>query len=144
MFIEENLKNIVETLFQNKQKTIDDALGIEYEYISKQKMVAKMPVTDNTKQPFGLLHGGASVVLAESLCSFGAWLNVNPDTSAAVGMEINANHIRAVKTGCVTGIAKPLHKGATSQVWGFEIYTESGKLVCTGRCTMAVIQKKLT
>lgn len=142
MFIEENLKNIVENLFQNKQKTIDDALGIEYEYISKQKMVAKMPVTDSTRQPFGLLHGGASVVLAESLCSFGAWLNVNPKTSAAVGMEINANHIRAVKSGFVTATAKPIHKGATSQVWGFEIHTETGKLVCTGRCTMAVIQKK--
>jgi len=142
MFIEENLKNLVDSLFNNKQKTIDDALGIEYEYVSKNKMVARMPVNDNTKQPFGLLHGGASVVLGESLCSFGAWLNLDPQTSAAVGMEVNANHIRAVKSGFVTGTAKPIHKGAASQVWSFEVHSETGKLVCAGRCTLSVIQKK--
>ena len=98
-----------------------------------------MPVDQRTKQPFGLLHGGASVALAESLASIGGWLNVDDSKFAVVGIEINANHIRAVKSGHVTGTAVPLHRGAKTQVWEIRIADERGRLVCISRCTLAVV-----
>ena len=120
-----------------------DALGIEFEYMSRDEMRASMPVNENTRQPFGILHGGASVALAETLASIGAYLNLTDDSKMAVGLEINANHIKPVRSGNkVTGIAKPIHRGAKTQVWQIRIETENGKLVCISRCTLAVVNRR--
>jgi 1,4-dihydroxy-2-naphthoyl-CoA hydrolase len=101
-----------------------------------------MPVNESTKQPYGLLHGGASVALAETLASVGALVNIDTERKTAVGLEINANHIRSVRDGKVTGTAKPLHRGAQTHVWEIKIRTEDDKLVCVSRCTMAIIDRR--
>ena len=101
-----------------------------------------MPVDDRTVQPFRILHGGASVALAETLCSVGGWLNI-PESKTAVGVEINANHHRSVREGGkVTAVATPLQIGRTMQVWETKINDERGKLVCSSRCTLAIIDKR--
>ena len=105
--------------------------------MSAERVVATMPVEGNT-QPFGLLHGGASVALAETLASVAAQLNV-AEGEMAVGLEINANHLRGVRTGTVTGTATPIHIGRRTQVWSIDIRDEQGKAVCLSRCTIAVV-----
>jgi 1,4-dihydroxy-2-naphthoyl-CoA hydrolase len=143
--IEEKIKPKAERLFSQGKKNMGDALGIEFEKISTREMVAVMPVNERTIQPFGILHGGASVVLAETLASVGAYLNLTREDQAAVGLEINANHIRPVKSGNrVRGIARPIHRGAKTQVWEIRIETESGKLVSISRCTLAVVEMKMS
>lgn len=142
MHIDEDLKPLVNAFLKQERKNMGDALGIRFTVFTKNRVEATMPVNENTIQPFGLLHGGASVALGETICSVGAWLNTDPEIQTAVGLEINANHVRAVRSGLVTGIATPIHKGVATQVWKYEIFTESDKLVCSGRCTMAVIQKR--
>jgi len=124
------------------KNTMGDFLGIEFIELGDDYIKATMPVDERTKQPYGLLHGGASVVLAETLGSVGAVLTVDPEQYQCVGLEINANHIRGVKQGIVTGIAKPIHIGATTQVWDIRIFDEREKLVCVSRHTVAVIKKK--
>lgn len=116
-------------------------LGIEIEEIGDDFIKGKMPVDHRTVQPAGLLHGGASVVLAESLGSLGANMVVDWNTHYCVGLDINANHVKSVKTGFVFGIAKPLHLGKRSQVWSIDIINETGDRVCISRLTMAVIAK---
>jgi len=101
-----------------------------------------LPVDARTKQPFGLLHGGASVLLAETLGSLAANLCLDPAESLAVGLDINANHLRAVTSGTVTGTARPLHLGRTTQVWEIRIEDERGKLVCISRLTLAVVPRQ--
>jgi len=98
-----------------------------------------MPVDDRTQQPFGLLHGGASVALAETVASLAAIMNIDIQKFRAVGLEINANHIRAKTEGTVKGTATPIHIGRTTHVWKIEIVDESDRLVCVSRCTMAII-----
>ncbi|GEM_PF-75942 len=143
MQIEESIRKRFDDLKKMAQKDMGEALGLEYTVISRDEMIATMPVNENTIQPMGILHGGASVVLAETLSSIGAWLNLTDDTKIAVGLEINANHIKTVRAGqTVTGIAKPLHRGAQTQVWETRIETDTGKLVCISRCTIAIIKKK--
>lgn len=142
MFVDDDVKKLAEKLFQGSKPNMGDALGIEFQHIGKNRVEATMPVNENTIQPFGLLHGGASVALGETLCSVGAWLNTDTKREMAVGMEINANHTRAVRSGTVTGMARPVHRGAKSQVWQYDIKTETGKLVCTGRCTLAIVPLK--
>lgn len=143
MKIEEAIRTKVEQLLSTKRKNMGDAMGIEYELFSREELRATMPVNDNTIQPFGILHGGASVALAETLASIGAWLNLTDDSKTAVGLEINANHIKTVRPGQhVTGIAKPIHRGAQTQIWETRIENESGKLVCISRCTLAVIPNR--
>ncbi|MCL6453624.1 MAG: hotdog fold thioesterase [Alicyclobacillus sp.] len=115
------------------------AIGIETKELTADKVVMTMPVDDRTRQPFGLLHGGASVALAESAASLGAWMNVDQATQMPVGLEINANHIRGKADGTVTAVAKPLHRGRTTQVWEVRITDEADKLVCISRCTLAVV-----
>lgn len=137
--IEESIRPKIEGLLKKGVTTLASTIGIEYTVISKDLVAATMPVDSRTKQPFGLLHGGASVALAESLASIGGWLNVDENNFAVVGMEINANHIRAVRDGSVTGEARPLHRGKSSQVWEIQIRTSDGKLICTSRCTLAVV-----
>lgn len=122
-------------------RTMAEQLGIEFTESGADFLVARMPVDERTKQPYGLLHGGASVTLAETLGSFGAALTVDPARVQVVGQEINANHIRAVRSGHVTGTARPVHLGGRSQVWSIEIRDESGRLVCISRLTLAVLDR---
>ena len=112
---------------------LHDRMGIEIVEVSAQRVVGTMPVDGNT-QPYGLLHGGASLVLAESLGSFGSAVHAYPD-KIAVGIEINATHHRAVRSGTVTGTATPIHLGGTLATWAVEIVDDSGRRVCTARIT---------
>lgn len=122
--------------------TIMDAIGIEVIEVTNEKIIATMPVHDATRQPFGLLHGGASVVLAETVASVGSFHHVDEETEAAVGLEINANHVRGVREGMVKAVGIPLHLGRTTHLWEIKITDEAtGKLVCVSRCTIAVIKK---
>ena len=108
--------------------------------IGSDFLKATMPVDQRTMQPMGILHGGANVVLAESLGSLAASMVIDPEMKYCVGIDINANHIRAVKAPSkVTGISRPIHLGSTTQVWGIEIFNEDGKLVCISRLTMAIL-----
>ncbi|HEX8529879.1 MAG TPA: hotdog fold thioesterase [Cytophagales bacterium] len=118
-------------------------LGIEFTEIGPDYVCAKMPVDERTRQPMGLLHGGASVALAETLGSIAAYCTIDPARQYCVGLDINANHVRAVSSGFVYGKASPLHVGRTTQVWEIRITDEAGKLVCISRITMAVLDRKL-
>lgn len=143
MHIETSIKNKVDLFFREKGPNMGDALGIQFRSFKKDEVIGLMPVNKNTIQPFGILHGGASVALAETLASIGAWLNLDHDSKTAVGIEINANHIRSVKPGKnVVGTATPVQRGKTIHVWQIEIKTEDGKLVCTSRCTLAIVDKR--
>lgn len=123
------------------EDTMMGALGIEIIELSAERAVATMPVHPATHQPFGLLHGGASVALAETIASVATWNLVDQENELAVGLEINANHIRGKKDGIVTAIATPLHKGRTTMVWDIKIVDEEENLICISRCTMAIIKK---
>ncbi len=127
---------------QKSDTTLLGALGIKITRITEDEIEGTMPVDHRTHQPFGLLHGGASVALAETLGSIGANLCIDSKEFYCVGLDINANHITGVRSGVVTGIAKPLHVGRTTQVWEIRIKSEEGKLVCVSRLTMAVIPHK--
>lgn len=124
------------------QNTLVEHLGIEFVEIGDDFISAKMPVDHRTHQPLGLLHGGASVVLAETLGSVGATLMVDPKEQYCVGLEINANHVKSVREGHVLGIAKPIHIGKRTHIWEIRITSEDGALICISRITMAVIDKK--
>lgn len=121
------------------RNTMMETLGIVFTEVGDDFLRGTMPVDHRTHQPFGLLHGGASVVLAETLGSTAAMLTLDPSVEVAVGLDINANHIRGVKSGLVTGTAKMAHLGRTTQVWEIRIENEEGSLVCLSRITMAVI-----
>ncbi|HSN77557.1 MAG TPA: hotdog fold thioesterase [Anaerolineae bacterium] len=121
--------------------TMVEHLGIEFTAIGEDSISARMPVDHRTVQPAGLLHGGASVALAETLGSVAATLCVNPADTSCVGLEINANHIRSVRSGFVTGVARPIHLGNSTQVWDIRIYDEQERLVCVCRLTMAVLKR---
>lgn len=120
---------------------LPDALGIEIIELSGRRVVATMPVDQRTRQPFGILHGGASVALAETVASLGASAAVESDAQVAVGMEINANHIRPKSDGIVRATATPIHIGAKTQVWAVEIVDEQNRLICVSRCTLAVVDR---
>jgi 1,4-dihydroxy-2-naphthoyl-CoA hydrolase len=121
--------------------TLASHIGIEFTEVGDDFLRARMPVNDHTRQPFGILHGGASVALAETLASFGATYCVDRSRYRVVGQEINANHIRAVSSGYVTGTAKPIHVGKRSQVWEVRIEDEQQRLVCISRMTAFVIEQ---
>lgn len=121
--------------------TMADHLGIEVIEVGDDYLRATMPVDARTVQPMGLLHGGASVVLAETLGSIGAYGCVDRTRYVCVGLDINANHIRAVRSGHVTGTARPLHLGGRTQVWEIRIEDPAGRLACISRLTMAVLEK---
>jgi 1,4-dihydroxy-2-naphthoyl-CoA hydrolase len=123
-------------------KGMAKAIGIDITLLSKEKVVATMPVDDRTRQPFGLLHGGASAALAETVASLGAFMNVDAETQAAVGVELNANHLRAKTDGFVTATATPLHRGRTIHVWEIRIEDEEARLVCASRCTLAIVSRR--
>lgn len=131
----------IEALNKLGKGTMGEYLGMEWIEVGDDFLRARMPVDHRTRQPYGLLHGGASVALAETLGSVGAAISVDMSKFIAVGMEINANHIRSVKDGFVIGTARPLHRGGTSQVWEIRIEDERGKLVCISRLTVAILKK---
>ncbi len=122
--------------------TMGDHLGIRFSELGPDFIKATMPVDHRTKQPYGLLHGGASVTLAETLGSVGSALVIDTEQNICVGQEINANHIRSARSGFVTGIAKPIHLGASSHVWEINIFDEAEKLVCVSRLTVAILKRK--
>src|SRR5580704_14905488 len=122
--------------------TMAESIGIEFTEIGENYIKAKMPVDNRTRQPYGLLHGGASVALAETLGSVGSAFVIDQSRFACVGIEVNANHIRGVKEGFVFGTAVPFHLGNTTHVWDIKIYNDENKLVCVSRLTVAIIKKK--
>lgn len=123
----------------HSQNTLVSHLGIEFLEAGDDYVTARMPVDERTRQPAGVLHGGASVVLAETLASWAATFCVDPAKNHCVGLEINANHVRAVKSGWIIGTARPVHLGRSTQVWEVRIQDEQNKLVCISRITMAVL-----
>jgi len=122
-------------------ETLLTTLGITFVDQDPSRVVATMPVTPRVHQPFGYLHGGASVALAETVASMGAVLNCEPGM-VAFGLEINANHLRSKQSGLLTAIGTPLHKGRTTQVWEVRIQDEDERLVCISRCTLAIVPMK--
>ena len=123
--------------------TIAQQLGIVFTLIADDRIEATMPVDHRTHQPMGMLHGGASVTLAETLGSVAAMLCIDVNKQYCVGLEINANHIRSVRQGLVKGVTRPIHIGKKTQVWDIRISTETDELVCISRITMAILDKKV-
>jgi uncharacterized protein (TIGR00369 family) len=123
------------------KNTMSDYLGIEFTEAGEDYLAARMPVDHRTRQPIGIMHGGASCVLAETVGSTAAQFCVDMAKHYCVGLDINTNHVRAVREGYVVGIAKPYHLGRSTQVWGIEIRNEEGKLVSVTRLTMAVLDR---
>jgi uncharacterized protein (TIGR00369 family) len=122
-----------------QDETLLTTLGIEFVQKEKGRVVARMAVCPKVHQPYGLLHGGASVALAETVASAGALMNVDPEREAVVGIEINANHLRGKRDGVVTAVATPVHVGRRTQVWEVRITDEAEKAICVSRCTIAVV-----
>lgn len=131
----------IEGLNKLSKNTLLEQLEIVFTEVGDDYLVATMPVDHRTHQPFGLLHGGASAVLAESLGSSAANCCLDLDAEYAVGLEINANHLRSVRSGKVTGTTRALHIGRRTQVWETRIADDAGKLVCVSRLTMAVVPR---
>ncbi len=131
----------LEQLNSGREETLDGHLGIRFTAIGDDFVRATMPVNGRTRQPYGLLHGGASVALAESLGSTGATMCIDVREFQCVGQEINANHLRPARDGLVTGTARPVHLGGRTHVWIIDIANEAGKLVCTSRLTVAIIRR---
>lgn len=139
MFIEGATLEIINAMSKN---TLVEHLGIEVIELGKDYLIAKMPVDHRTHQPMGLLHGGASVVLAETIGSIAATLTINLKLQHCVGLEINANHIKSVKSGFVYGKASSIHLGKRTQIWEVRITNEEDQLVCVSRITMAILDNK--
>jgi 1,4-dihydroxy-2-naphthoyl-CoA hydrolase len=140
MHIDPSINKKVSKFMENMPPNMGRTLGIDFVSFKPDEVKASMPVDKNTIQPFGILHGGASVALAETLASIGAWLNVEDESKTAVGIEINANHLRAMPKGTmVHGTACPISKGRKIHVWETKIHTPEDKLVCISRCTLAIV-----
>ena len=122
--------------------TMVEHLGIKVTELGKDFVVGTMPVDNRTKQPFGILHGGASVALAETLASYGVYQTIDPEKYYVVGVEINANHLKMARKGIVTGKCSPIKRGRSTQVWQTEITNESGDLICVSRITLMVLDKR--
>ena len=136
-----NKQEIIDTIHSRSTSTMVENLGIEIIDVGQNFISGKMPVDERTKQPFGLLHGGASVALAETLGSIGAGMQIDHSSQSVVGIEINANHLKSVKTGWVFGKATAIRVGRKIQVWEIDIKNEDGDFVCKSRLTLAVIEK---
>ncbi|NAO26052.1 hotdog fold thioesterase [Pseudomonas syringae pv. dysoxyli] len=129
----------IEALMAAQKNTIGEVLDIRFESFTDDSLTASVVVDQRTHQPFGLLHGGASVVLAESLGSMASYLIVDPSKYFCVGLEVNANHLRGVRAGRVTGVVRPVHIGRTTHVWDIRISNDEGKPSCISRLTVAVV-----
>ncbi len=134
-------KPSIEELNSSFAPNIGSFLGIEFVEITDDSLVATLPVNEKTKQPFGLLHGGASVVLAETLGSIASNLVIDSDKFMGVGLEVNANHLRPVSSGIVKGVCTPVHIGKSTHVWDIKIYEKHGKINCISRLTVAIVPK---
>ena len=134
-------KQIIEKVNNSFQDTMMSVLGIEITDFGESYVCGKMPVDNRTKQPFGLLHGGASAAFAETLGSIGAAKHVDLEEYSVVGVELNSSHLKAVSTGWVFGKATPIRVGRTLQVWGIDIKNQEDDLVCKSRLTLAVIKR---
>ena len=137
-----NKQVTLDILNKMSKNTMAEQIGILFTAIGEDYLEATMPVDKRTHQPFGLLHGGASVALAETMGSVAAHCCIDNTTQFCVGLDINANHIRGVKEGLVKGVTKPVHIGKKTQVWEIRILNEKEELVCISRITMAVLDKK--
>lgn len=122
-----------------ERETLDKLLGVEYRELTQARVVATLRIEPRHHQPFGYMHGGVTLSMAESVASVGAVLNCPPGR-IAMGLELNANHLRPKREGTLTAIGVPLHIGRSTQVWEVKIYDESDKLVCVSRCTLAVVE----
>lgn len=131
-----------ESLNAISKMTMAEHLGIEFLEIGDDYIKARMPVDHRTIQPYGILHGGASATLAETLGSVAAYLCIDGNKKMVVGLEINANHIRPVRSGFVYGVTKPIHIGASTQIWEIRIYNDQDKLACVSRLTLATLNKE--
>jgi len=131
----------LEKLNAQSPNTMAEVLDIKFTDIGPDYLCASMPVNHNTQQPYGLLHGGASAALAETVGSVASWLCIDPEKEICTGIEINCNHIRGKKSGVVVARAEPLHIGAKTHVWDIKIRDEREKLVCVSRLTVAVLKK---
>jgi 1,4-dihydroxy-2-naphthoyl-CoA hydrolase len=129
-------------IMQLGEGTMSDYLGMEWVEIGEDFLRLRMPVNEKTRQPYGLLHGGASCVLAETLGSVASALVIDRESYLCVGIEINANHVKGIKEGYVTGICTPLHLGKTTHVWDIKMVDEQERLVCVSRLTVAILKKK--
>ena len=121
--------------------TMVEHLGIEVTELGENYVIGTMPVDNRTKQPFGILHGGASVALAETLASYAGFLTIDPQKYHVVGVEINANHLKMAKKGLVTGKCSPIKRGRSTQVWQTEIMNDDSELICISRITLMVLEK---
>ncbi len=140
--VEPSEQQSVESLNSGSQQHLAGVLGMEVVQASPDHMIVRLPITDRVRQPFGILHGGATVALAESAASIGTWLGIDQANYYAVGMEINANHLRPVRDGVITAEARPLHRGRNTWVWDIRVTDEAGKLVAISRCTVAVVPQQ--
>ena len=134
-------EELVAKLNEMDKDTALSALGIKLTEATRDRVVATMPITSHHHQPMGYLHGGVSVLLAESVASWGSNLNIDTDRQIAFGLEINANHLRPKREGVLTAIAIPLHRGRTTHIWDIRITDENDKLVCISRCTVAIVER---
>jgi 1,4-dihydroxy-2-naphthoyl-CoA hydrolase len=135
-------KNITIADLFSEQQTMGTHLGMQWVEIGNDFLKMSMPVDDRTKQPYGLLHGGASCALAETVGSVASALVIDPEKYICVGLEINANHVRAVRNGHVIATATRLHLGASTHVWDIKIHDENKKLVCVSRLTVSILAKR--
>lgn len=137
-----NLDVSLDELNEKAAGTMASVLGIEFTEIGSDHLRATMPVDERTIQPYGILHGGASAALAETLGSVASMMVIDSDNKVGVGIAINANHIKSVHKGFVHGIATPLHIGSTTHVWDIKIYDDDHHLICVSRLTVAILEKK--
>ena len=135
-------EKLVELINTTREGSVWDVLDIKLISAEKDKVVATMPIGPNHRQQVGYLHGGVSVVLAESVASLGTVLNIDASRQMAFGLEINANHLRPKRDGQLTAVATPIHRGRTTHVWEIRITDEQDKLVCISRCTVAVVHRQ--
>jgi uncharacterized protein (TIGR00369 family) len=134
-------QELVANLNERNKDTALSMMGIKLSEATKDRVVATMPITSHHHQPMGYLHGGVSVLLAESVASWASMLNIDTDQQMAFGLEINANHLRPKREGVLMAVAIPLHRGHTTHVWDIRITDENDKLICVSRCTVAIVDR---
>ena len=134
-------EKFVEHINTTREGSVWDVLDIKLVTAEKDRVVATMPIGPNHRQQVGYLHGGVSVVLAESIASLGSVLNIDAEKQMAFGLEISANHLRPKREGMLTGVATPIHRGRTTHVWDIKISDENDKLICVSRCTVAIVDR---
>jgi len=139
--VEYSQEELIATMNSTREGSVWDVLDIKLVEAEKERVVATMPIGPNHRQQVGYLHGGVSVVLAESLASLGSVLNIDANQQMAFGLEINANHLRPKRDGMLTGVAIPIMRGRTTHVWDIRITDENDKLVCISRCTVAIVDR---